>query len=183
MEKQMELRDVVAPEPKSLYLAGPFFNDLQLRTIERVEEMCEEKKVVCNSPRKFLVLKPKASWEERKAVFLDNILKIQQSEIVLACLDNPWVDRITGELIPGNQAPDTGTIWEMGYAHAIGRPVVCFTANSARMNVMLAQGCNGFLKNLGEVSEFLKGKEIQAGAFGVWEFAWEVAEQWLAEIY
>ncbi len=178
MEKQIELKDILLPDPKSIYLAGPFFNEPQIQTIEKVENLCDIYDVHCRSPRKFLVLKPKASWEDRKAVFQDNLLKIQQSAVMLACLDNPGADGTP-------RPPDTGTLWEMGYAYAIGRPVVGFTLGATKMNVMLAQGCAGFLQSIGDVGGFLEGKELGAQGLAApwWDFAWEVAQAWRKDIY
>lgn len=167
-ETQLDL-GITLPQPRSLYLAGPFFNAEQISAIEKAEFLCEEYGVQCNSPRKFLVLKPRASWEERKLVFKKNLEMIQRSQIVLAMIDG-W---------------DTGTVWEMGYAHAIGRPVVTFTAKEGKMNVMLAQGCNGFLRDWEAVEKFLDG--VYSGVVGGgdmdWEFNWEVAEAWMEDIF
>ncbi len=190
MERQIEIRDIIAPEPKSIYLAGPFFNEPQIKTLERIETLCEQFGVKCNSPRKFLVLKPHASWEERKLVFRDNLLKMQMSEIILACLDNPHVETYEDgapklDIAPTPRPPDTGTLWEMGYAYAIGRPVLPFTVGSKKMNVMLAQGCAGFLQSIGDVSAFLEGLKCEDPVCGKpeWDFNWEVAESWQKEIY
>ena len=164
---QTEMTSLLHPVYKSIYLAGPFFDDQQLETVERVEQICEAVKVKCNSPRKFLVLKPKACWEERRLVFRDNLLKLQSSEIVLACLDGM----------------DAGTLWEMGYAYAIGRPVVAFSANEMhKVNVMLAQGCRGFLYGLQAVEEFLLGVPGDGIVSPGWDYDWELAEEWKAEI-
>ena len=55
---------------------------------------------------------------------------------------------------------DTGTIWEMGYAAALGKPVVAYTTyESGRgLNLMLAKGCVGFVQGLNRLHSFLKGE-------------------------
>jgi len=166
----------IEPEYRSVYLAGPFFNSIQIDIIKRIEDLCDAMGILCNSPRKFLVLKPKACWEERGLVFRDNLLKIQSSGITLACLDNPDSK--------GNpRPPDPGTIWEMGYAYAIGRPVVAFSTDELlRINVMLAQGCRGFLRGLPEVGEFLEGHEDLNDKNSSWDYNWGIAQEWRKEI-
>lgn len=172
-------RDFATPKEKSLYLAGPFFNAPQVETIEKVESLCETIGLNCNSPRKFMVLKPDASLVERRATFLDNIQKIQESQIVFACIDNPR--DVNGAMV--DTPPDIGTVWEIGYAYGIGRPVVCFTLRQRKMNVMLAQGCAGFLSNEVDIEAFLQGKEVQTIGFNIWDFNWEIAEAWNKEVF
>jgi nucleoside 2-deoxyribosyltransferase len=175
---QLQMKELLTPERRTIYLAGPFFNQFQTGIIAHSEDICARAEIFCNSPRKFLVLKPKACWEERRQVFIHNLQKIQSSELMLACLDN--LDE-KGSWRP----PDTGTLWEMGYAYAIGRPVVAFTASGQeKINVMLAQGCRGFLSDLNKVEDFLNGingKTEEGHPF--WDYAWDVAEEWRKEIF
>lgn len=157
----------------SFYLAGPFFTPEQIARIELVEKIAEESKyLICRSPRKFLVLQPKASWAERKKVFVENCKAMIISEFVLANLDKPH---------------DSGTLWEMGFAYALGKPVIGFCLGESKMNVMLAQGCEGFLEDERQLREFLgglktdemtnarTGKEIEPG--------WHVAQVWRKDIF
>ena len=162
---------------KAIYLAGPFFNPLQVALLEKIEKICEQAHVSCFSPRKFLVLPPRASWDVRREVFVDNLKKIEMSDLVFACLDNPEADGTP-------RPPDTGTLWEMGYAYAVGRPVVAFLEEGDRMNVMLAQGCAGFLKSFGDVLKFLGGKYLgKLGGGSEFDFDWEVAQTWRKDIF
>jgi len=165
---------MMKPIERSLYLAGPFFNPEQLAEIQMVEGLCEKLKVTCISPRKFLVLPPKASWQDRQLVFQKNCSSIMSSELVLACID-------------GQGSLDPGTVWEMGYAFAMAHPVVCFTLNGKKMNVMLAQGCHGFLENEEQLMKFITGK---AGDYSImkekdkwWDWDWQEAQKWRKDIY
>lgn len=162
------------PAKRSIYLAGPFFNPQELAIIKAVEDVCESVGIVCNSPRKFMVLEPKAPWDDRRAVFLENVRKINESELVLACID-------------GSGPLDSGTAWEMGYAYATKRPVVGFSLEGKQINVMLAQGTDGFLRNIEEVRQFLVGKQTGYAEYeesGLpWNWNWEVATAWLKDIY
>lgn len=164
-EELQGLRDVT-PQPHSIYLAGPFFTPVQIARIEIVERLCQELLIPYHSPRKFLVLRPDSSMAERELVFVDNVRKIALSSVVLANLDQP---------------KDTGTIWEMGFAFALGRPVVGFSLADAKMNVMLANGCEGFLSSEAQVREFLAGRCGEKGSS--WEFNWGVAQKWQKEIF
>lgn len=156
---------------RSVYLASPFFNKEQVAQLEIVEDMCATKEIVANSPRKFMVLPPRASLVDRQKVFDENVLCIHRSDIVLACID--W--------------NDTGTIWEMGYAFAIKKPVVAYTFGQTKVNVMLACSTKGVLTTQKQIEKFLEGKQLQYAEVEAtgkhWDFNWEVAKQWQKEIY
>lgn len=155
----------------NIYLAGPFFNSEQLGAMERVEKLLDKLKLPYYSPRKHLILKPKASWDERKAVFNENIDAIAESKLMLACTE--W--------------PDTGTNWEMGFAFALRIPVVGFTHKADKINVMLAQSCAGFLTSEDSLEKFLTGRALgyaDIEAYGSWyDYDWEEAKQWLKNIF
>lgn len=154
------------------YLAGPFFTPEQIERITTVEGLCAYNGIEYLSPRKFAILKSGATMKERREVFENNLQSIRMSDVVLACIDGL----------------DAGTLWEMGYAHGIEIqvPVVAYSFSGRKMNVMLAQGCRGFLDSYENIEKFLKGS--YEGYAGVesgksWDFNWEVAQQWLKEIY
>ena len=154
----------------SAYIASPFFTPEQLEAVKDIEQACEENGVQPLSPRQFLVLKPGASFSERLAVFKDNTEKMKECTIMLAVVDGK----------------DVGTMWEMGYAYAIGRPVVALSMAQTRMNVMLACGTKGFLEGMDDLRNFLRGHNT--GAQGAdegkpWDFNWNIASQWLKGIY
>lgn len=148
------------PPRRKLYLAAPFFTPTQLERVNAIENLCEGFNIECFSPRKFMILKPMASEQEREAVFNDNLTKIGYADLVLAIVDDP----------------DTGTHWEMGYARGIMTPVVAVCLSSRKINVMLAQSCVGVLNSIEEVEIFLKGDS--AG-----DFAWAATTKWNKEIF
>ena len=47
-----------------------------------------------------------------RAIFDMDVAAIDQSDMVVACMDGP--------------DPDSGTAWECGYAYAKGKPIVCY---------------------------------------------------------
>lgn len=157
-----------------IYLAGPFFNEEQLNNIKEIENLCKITKHKYFSPRLELILKPNATLKERENVFKSNIQNIQNSKLVLACIDDN----------------DTGTIWEIGYAYAINKPTVLYTFKNKKVNVMLAQSCKGFIDGYKNIELFLNGKilqyqEINESSTHNWvdEFNWEVARKWTQKIY
>ena len=86
-----------------IYLAGPFFNEKQLATIEIIEEQFDNVGLDYFSPRKgggkieHLPLEKK--MKESKRIYQSNIDAIMDCNILLAVVDGR----------------DTGTIFEMGY--------------------------------------------------------------------
>src|SRR5207245_427451 len=73
------------------------------------------------------------------ALFATNIRGIEQSDVVLAVLDEA--------------DPDSGTCWECGYAYKLGRPIVGVRTDirragddqSASINLMLSQSCKKYV--------------------------------------
>lgn len=142
-----------------IYLAGPFFNEAQLRLVQEIEEDLTLFKLPFFSPRsQHEEGKPKAILNERTAqdIFQENVNQLQAASAVLAILDYPLPSMFELQLVDllGTHAPkslrlpDTGTVWEMGYALGRGIPVFGFTAsppNKAKLNLMLTQGCAGII--------------------------------------
>lgn len=146
-----------------VYLAGPFFNAEQLGAIERIESLLTDAGVEFYSPRKHLILKPQAPMKDRKKVFDENMTAISECNLILACTE--W--------------PDSGTVWEMGLAYGLHIPVVGFTQKADKINVMLAQGCSGFLTSEASLIKFLNGRYES-----IWfDYDWEETKQWLKNIF
>ena len=123
-----------------IYLAGPFFNADQLATAEAVEEACNNAGVESFSPRLKCCCPPNASMAQRKASFDMNTEAIKQCDLVLACIDDF----------------DAGTMWEMGFAFALKKPVYAYTLVPGRgLNLMLAQSCAGFINGISQLAKFL----------------------------
>ena len=146
-------------KPTRVYLAGPFFNDAQVKLIEAAELLLDHHSIPYFSPRKMdLNGKPtttQPSKETAGAIFRKDYEEICKSTHVLAIMDwsmNPGTclrvcrepawgevpsDRQPGgkmmalhEVLSGHIAfPDSGTVWEMGCAYALRVPVYLLTAN------------------------------------------------------
>jgi len=154
-----------------IYLAGPFFNERQLARIQRIENICKQYAIPHYSPRRDAgILKPKSSIIERQEVYEANADALFNCDCILAvtnyelpCDCKVHVTYLGSPLVVGDKAlelflPDTGTVWEMGFATALKKPIVIFHDNPAskKLNVMLTQSCNGFLNTYEELDEFLR---------------------------
>jgi len=68
-----------------------------------------------------------------RAIFEMDVAAIDRADMVVACMDGP--------------DPDSGTAWECGYAHAKGKPIVCYRTDfritgdteGAPYNLMLSE--------------------------------------------
>jgi nucleoside 2-deoxyribosyltransferase len=159
---------------KRVYLAGPFFNQAQIKLISDVEDALVATGTDHFSPRKMTLNdKPtttKPTPEQAKAIFRKDYEEICRSTHVIAVLDwalNPGVelrlvqprqghvpeyDMLSGHL----SLPDAGTVWEMGCAYALRVPVYLYTVDpSARLNLMLSQSARGVIYGLDHLKTFL----------------------------
>lgn len=169
-------------KPVRVYLAGPFFNDAQVRLIESVENSLEAHAIPHFSPRKMSLngnpTTTKPSKETAGAIFRKDYEEICRSTHVLAVMDwamNPdtslrvcrepaWgatlhngKDMEVHETLSGHIAfPDSGTVWEMGCAYALRVPVYLYTVNpTARLNLMLSQSARGVVYGIDKLDAFL----------------------------
>lgn len=176
--------------PPRFYLAAPFFNPPQLEIVQEVEDILSRNGIDFFSPR----LQhpegkpvPITTPESAQAIFQENVKGILSCQLVLAVLDYALppmrelqvVDRLgTHQPIPV-KIPDTGTVWEMGYAFGNLVPVIGYFARETpkRANIMLLRSCVGLVvgaPRLELMADHLRvGKpsaELQnAGVFANWE--------------
>lgn len=126
---------------RHIYLAAPFFNEEQKELCSFIEGLATPLLPIYSPRLDGGVLTPDASNEERKAIFDSNCLAIDMSAWMLAVIDNF----------------DTGTIWEMGYAHPRVQTLAYSDVAGRGLNVMLAGSAQ-----LG----FVSGREALAKLFG-----------------
>lgn len=107
------------------YLASGWFNNPQEELLELVTSELDSHNLLSN------FYQPVNNQHEEEdfgsfawqfKTYRNDIEKIEQSDIVLAVLSD--------------KEPDSGTIWEIAYAHAKGIPVVLVT-DSTELNLML----------------------------------------------
>ena len=86
-----------------VYLAGPFFNEKQIKIIDKIEKAFDEHEINYFSPRKGGGIISDLPVEERmkrsKEIYQSNIDNMIDSDILFAVVDGR----------------DTGTVYEMGY--------------------------------------------------------------------
>ena len=125
-----------------VYLAGPFFSKEQINRLDEVEKLLNENKTIGD------VFRPGDSeytdakmgtFEWQTAVFKHDINNINTSDIVIAMLDYKMEDK--------EFEPDSGTVWECGYAFANNIPVIGIRYEENQpLNLMLAGSLTAFFK-------------------------------------
>lgn len=127
-----------------IYLASPFFNEEQVTVVKRLEEIIENADCDLISPRQSGLVIANMTADEKmrysKVVFSTNVHDIERADAIIAVID----DR------------DTGTIWEMGYGHAKGKPVYSFTNHNYGVNVMLTGCIRGHAKGYDALERMLE---------------------------
>jgi nucleoside 2-deoxyribosyltransferase len=90
-----------------IYLAGPLFTLAEQSFNAELARFLESEG--------FEVFLPQEHEPRRntaKSIFDMDVAALDWADIIVACMDGP--------------DPDSGTAWECGYAHAKGKPIVCF---------------------------------------------------------
>ena len=129
---------------KSIYLASGWFNPTQAEELTRLENIFDERNNFFElaSPRRIFVCPPNAPQEVQNETFYGNLRHIQQSDFLLV----------------NTRDKDIGTIWEAGYAHAYGKPIVYFCAGlpeGAKFNLMLAKSGIKVCTSFEELEDYL----------------------------
>lgn len=134
-----------------VYAAGPFFNERQLNTIRKVESVLTSfDNIDIYRPRDGAASARKLNKDigagkdpdpvTRQQVFRDNIDNIDDSDLLVAVID----DR------------DIGTIFEMGYACKAGIPIITYTDLGYGMNLMLAESTLAHCKGQEQLYDAIK---------------------------
>lgn len=122
----------------SIYLAGPFFNEEEIKNIEYAERVLKERGLPFFSPMRALFEEAEQGTPEwARLVFNKDVEEIEKADAVVT-------------LYYGSNG-DTGTAWECGYAFSLGKPVILVHAKKeGDSNLMMHCGCttNIFLEDL-----------------------------------
>lgn len=129
------------PESPAFYLAAPFFNPVQLKLVQEIEQIFMEQQVRLISPRLQDENKKPGplSAEDAAVIYRRNIQGLHSADYVLAVVD--WLLPTSQEIRVVNfhrgegeceeiksvsglasgplNIPDAGTVYEMGYAAAL----------------------------------------------------------------
>lgn len=124
---------------QQIYLASPFFNEAQIERLSRVEEVLfSNPELNVFSPRQSKYTEEFGSVEWRDTVFMNNAKHIMKADRVVAIYDEE----------------DSGTIWEIGAACAMGIPVIVFSETGQPVNIMITESCQAFVKSIEELKEY-----------------------------
>ncbi len=132
--------------PDLVYIAGPLFDEGERWWMERVEEV-----VAAAGYQTFLPHRdnPPKTADNVDTIFESNRLYLDTCAFVVASLNGIITD--------------DGTAWEIGYAHAQGRPIIgIYTDWRSRfpdevVNLMIERSITQLVRSLGELGEFLAG--------------------------
>ncbi|MBA4810675.1 MAG: nucleoside 2-deoxyribosyltransferase [Acidimicrobiales bacterium] len=138
--------------PKTVYVAGPLFDEGERWWIEQIEQTIIEMGFDTFLPHRD---NPEKTPETVQLIFENNRNAIQDSDLVVANLNG-----IT---------TDDGTAWELGYAAALGKPAIgVFTDWRSRfegeelVNLMISRSLNQTVRSLNELSDALKKWELDS---------------------
>ena len=131
-----------------IYLAGPFFNEKQLKTIQLIEKEFDKHGFDYFSPRKgggsIAHLPPEEKRKESKRIYDSNVEEIVKANILFAVVD----DR------------DTGTVYEMGYFKCLTvatpkpRYSITYTNENFGLNIMLKESVDAHVVGQEELEKF-----------------------------
>jgi len=115
----------------SIYLAGPLFTDAQRAFNRQAADGLRRAGCTVFLPQDTQTNVTETDWQD--TVFKRNCEGICAAKLVVAVLDGCLVD--------------DGTAWEIGYAYALGKPVVGIhtdrrtVGHEGRVNLMVEQAC------------------------------------------
>ena len=128
-----------------IYIAAPFFSPKQLAVVKSIEDLLDEYDVNHFSPRDGGVLMntPGISRADKgKAIYDSNVEYLNWCTHVIAVIDDY----------------DTGTVWEMGYAHAKEKGIFTYSSQQFGINIMLEQSILSHCQTLDELLKSMTGK-------------------------
>lgn len=126
---------------KKIYLASPFFNDIEKERMEKVRDILREKGLDVFVPLEHQHPELEfGSMEWRAATFKNDVDHIDWCDIVVAILDGNYMD--------------SGTAFEIGYAFATNKPVVAVNLEEKTINLMIADSLHALIKSCEELENY-----------------------------
>ena len=127
---------------KKIYLASPFFNEVELERVDKVKEILDNKNLEVFSPKEHQHKELEfGSKEWRKATFENDVKHIDWCDVVVAIISNGNYD-------------DSGTAWELGYAYATDKPVVLVNLTGETINLMIADSLHALITSYDELKDY-----------------------------
>jgi len=142
-----------------IYCAGPFFNSIQKAwAFEIALGLEEEGFEVCAPVREMF---KEGSTLDAEAIFQRNVVWMRKSDYILVQLDYPLMPEEEILVMPEGKPinlPDSGTVWEMGFCFALGKPIIGYTYGDVeKINLMLTKSLMGIVLMESFYSVFDKG--------------------------
>ena len=145
-DKAVELADYIYNQcgatnnkSKKVYLASPFFDDMQIERMEKVRDILREKGLDVFVPLEHQHKELEfGSLEWRDATFKSDVKGIDDADIVVAIMSLGNFD-------------DSGSAWEVGYAYAKGIPVVLVNLTGDTINLMIADSLHALITSYDEL--------------------------------
>ena len=124
-----------------IYLASPFFNDIERDNYEKVLNILEKKNLKIYAPLKNEISRENKTKEQwAKQTFNKDIEEIKKADVVVMLFYGLY--------------SDSGTSWECGYAFAMNKPVVVVHLHEGKSNCMINCGSYSNLKGLQELEKY-----------------------------
>lgn len=109
-----------------IYIAAPFFNDAQLRVVEKIETYLAMREIEYFSPRSegvIINMTPEQKANALSRIYESNVSHIKSCDKMIAVIDGM----------------DKGVIFELGFAAALGKKIITLSTKQYGLNVMISQ--------------------------------------------
>lgn len=129
----------------NIYLASPFFSEEQIDRVQRVEQALDANETVDGyfSPR---LADPDdleyGSLPWRDFIFNNDISHLDAADVVVAVVDY-LEDHV-----------DSGTAYEIGYAHAAKKPIIIVQEKEPKLNLMISESLTHYFTDVAELAEY-----------------------------
>ncbi len=132
--------------PPEVYIAGPLFTPGQRALLEAIDALCRAEGLATYLPHRDAGVFDREG--DSRPFFLGDVRALQRAVLVIAVLNGCDVD--------------SGTAWELGYAYALGRPVlgllndVRIARPQAQLNPMVWNTLAGLATDLDTLRSLLR---------------------------
>ena len=127
---------------KKVYLASPFFDLAEIERMGIVRDILRAKGLEVFVPNEHQHSELEfGSLEWRKATYESDVMGIHKADVVVAVICKGNYD-------------DSGTAWEIGYSHALGKPVVVVNLTGETINLMIADSLHALITSYDELKEY-----------------------------
>ena len=136
------------PSRPQVYVAGPLFTPGQRALLEEIDALCREVGFRTYLPHRDTGLFDRDS--DPRPFFEGDLRAVAQSALVVAVLDGCDVD--------------SGTAWEMGYAYALGRPLLGYLTDvriarpRTQINLMIFNSLAGLATEMDALRTMLQAQ-------------------------